>query len=405
MESSTLLLIMLAAGLFAYRLGMRRSVAVVKGDLSSLHSLPKYHGHLTALWALVPAFLLFGVWTAFDEGLITRWVVADLPEPLRNLPPGRLGLVVNDIRNLVHGNIISGEVTPPIQAAADYYTLMLEHSRDLRTWSVLLLAVAGAGYAFSSIRKHKRARNAVEKALLIFMVVCSTIAIVTTIGIVASVLFESIRFFEQVAVADFLFGLSWSPQTALRADQVGSSGSFGAVPLFLGTFLISLVAMLVAAPIGLMSAIYLSEYANRHVRAVAKPLLEILAGIPTVVYGFFAALTVAPMVRDIGTALGLGGGLGKRPGRRPGHGDHDHPLRLVALRRRHQCGAPVPARRLLRPWRHPVGDGTPGDPAGRAARHRRRPAAGGLPGHRRDHDRSDGRRPLGQSDASTRWRR
>ena len=305
MEGSTLLLSLLAAAILAYQLGVRRSVAVVKGDLRSLHSLPRYHGHLTALWALVPAVLLFGVWTAVDEKLIARWVIADLPEQLRNLPPGRLGLVLNDIRNLVHGNIVSGEVTPEIQAAADSYTLLLERSQDLRTWSVLLLGVAGAGYAVSSIRRQKRARNAVEKALLAFMVVCSTIAILTTVGIVASVLFESIRFFDQVPVTDFLFGLSWSPQTALRADQVGSSGSFGAVPLFLGTFLISLVAMLVAAPIGLMSAIYLSEYANRHVRAVAKPLLEILAGIPTVVYGFFAALTVAPLVRDLGTALGL----------------------------------------------------------------------------------------------------
>jgi len=305
MDSSTLLLTLLAAALLAYQLGMRRSVAVVKGDLRTLHSLPKYHGHLTVLWAMVPAALLFAVWTAIDESLIARWVVSELPEPLRNLPPGRLGLVINDIRNLVHGNIVSGEITAQIQAAADSYTLLLDRSRSLRTWSVLSLAVAGTGYAFHSIRREKRARNAVEKALLGFMVVCSTIAILTTVGIVASVIFESLRFFEQVPVVDFLFGLSWSPQTALRADQVGSSGSFGAIPLFLGTFLISLVAMLVAAPIGLMSAIYLSEYANRHVRALAKPLLEILAGIPTVVYGFFAALTVAPLVRDLGTAVGL----------------------------------------------------------------------------------------------------
>jgi phosphate transport system permease protein len=137
------------------------------------------------------------------------------------------------------------------------------------------------------------------------MISCSTIAIFTTIGIVLSVLFEATRFFQSVPFTDFVFGLEWSPQTAIRADQVGSSGSFGAIPLFAGTLLISFIAMLVAVPIGLMSALYLSEYASRKVRAIAKPVLEILAGIPTVVYGFFAALVVAPFVRDLGANIGL----------------------------------------------------------------------------------------------------
>jgi phosphate transport system permease protein len=136
-------------------------------------------------------------------------------------------------------------------------------------------------------------------------VACASIAILTTIGIVLSVLFEAIRFFHAVPISEFLLGLEWSPQTAIRADQVGASGAFGAVPLFAGTLLISAIAMLVAVPIGLMSAIYLSEYAGRKVRAVAKPMLEILAGIPTVVYGFFAALTVAPFIREAGTVFGL----------------------------------------------------------------------------------------------------
>ncbi|MCU0842799.1 MAG: phosphate ABC transporter permease subunit PstC, partial [Thiobacillaceae bacterium] len=133
----------------------------------------------------------------------------------------------------------------------------------------------------------------------------STVAVLTTVGIVLSVLFESIRFFQSVPVTDFLFGLEWSPQTAIRSDQVGSSGAFGAVPLLAGTLLITLIAMVVAVPIGLMSAIFLAEYANEKFRAVAKPMLEILAGIPTVVYGFFAALTVAPFIRDLGGQFGL----------------------------------------------------------------------------------------------------
>jgi phosphate transport system permease protein len=137
------------------------------------------------------------------------------------------------------------------------------------------------------------------------LIACSLIAIFTTVGIVLSVLYESIRFFHMVPISEFLFGLEWSPQMAIRADQVGSSGAFGALPVLAGTLMISTIAMAVAAPIGLMSAIYLSEYASRRIRAVAKPLMEILAGIPTVVYGFFAALTVAPFIRNAGDAVGL----------------------------------------------------------------------------------------------------
>ena len=141
--------------------------------------------------------------------------------------------------------------------------------------------------------------------LLGFLMASSTIAILTTVGIVLSVLFESLRFFQAVPVTEFIFGAEWSPQTAIRADQVGASGAFGAIPLFAGTLLISFIAMLVAVPVGLMSAIYLAEYARPGVRAVVKPLLEVLAGIPTVVYGFFAALTVAPFIRGLGESVGL----------------------------------------------------------------------------------------------------
>jgi phosphate transport system permease protein len=170
---------------------------------------------------------------------------------------------------------------------------------------VLAIAIGAGALTLGHIKKHHRARNAVESAIKVMLIVCSSIAILTTLGIVLSVLFESIRFFQAVPMKDFLFGLEWSPQTAIRSDQVGSSGAFGAVPLFAGTMLISFIALLIAVPIGLMAAIYLSEYAGPKVRASAKPLLEILAGIPTVVYGFFAALIVAPFIRDAGGFLGL----------------------------------------------------------------------------------------------------
>ena len=168
-----------------------------------------------------------------------------------------------------------------------------------------LVALLGLALAWRRIAPRVRARNHVEDAILVFIIASSTVAILTTAGIVLSVLFEAFRFFQSVPLLDFLFGVEWSPQTAIRSDQVGASGAFGMIPLFTGTLLISAVAMLVAVPVGLMSAIYLAEYASRRLRSIAKPLLEILAGIPTVVYGFFAALAVAPAIRDAGNALGL----------------------------------------------------------------------------------------------------
>ena len=159
--------------------------------------------------------------------------------------------------------------------------------------------------AFQTLRPDLRARNALERFLMVVLVICSAVAILTTLGIVLSLLFESLRFFARISPVDFLFGIHWSPQTALRADQVAAEGAFGAIPLFAGTMLISLVAMLVAVPIGLLSAVYMTQYASNRVRQIAKPILEILAGVPTVVYGFFAALQVAPFVRDLGASIGL----------------------------------------------------------------------------------------------------
>ena len=150
-----------------------------------------------------------------------------------------------------------------------------------------------------------RARTYVERFIKGLLILLSVIAVLTTLGIIASLLFESLRFFKEVPFMDFLFGLQWSPHTALRADQVGQSGSFGAIPVFAGTFLIMLVAMAIAGPVGLMIAIYLTEYASGAVKKWVKPAIEILAGVPTVVYGFFALLTFAPFVRGFAESLGF----------------------------------------------------------------------------------------------------
>jgi phosphate transport system permease protein len=307
MQVSTLFFILVFLSLVGFYLGRKRSIAVVRGPsgVKNLHSLPSYHGYLTAIWCGIPALILFALWQAFEPLIITQLIIQDLNQELRNLSEARLNLVVNDIKNIVSGNIVSSNVEPQIQAAADHYRELQTLSRAALTVVVLALIILGGVFALRNISPSHRARNYVEGIIKFFLIVSSTIAIFTTLGIVLSLLFEAIRFFRAVPLAEFLFGLQWSPQMAIRADQVGSSGAFGAIPVFAGTLLISFIAMMVAVPIGLLSAIYLSEYAAPRFRALAKPILEILAGIPTVVYGFFAALTVAPLVRQAGEAMGL----------------------------------------------------------------------------------------------------
>ena len=307
MTPTTVLAALLMLSAAAFYFGRRRAFAIAgeAGGMRHLHSRPTYYGVLTALWCGIPALLMFGIWLGFQDKIITNLVVADLPEAIRNLPGNRLNLVVNDIRNLVTGNIVAGEVDATMQAAAKHYRSLQATSNAALVVVALSLGIVGAVVVRSRISRTMRARNLVEQVIKYILIACSCIAILTTIGIVLSVLYEALRFFQAIPITDFLFGLKWSPQMAIRADQVGSSGAFGAIPVFLGTLLISTIAMLVAVPIGLMSAIYLAEYANRRFRDVAKPLLEILAGIPTVVYGFFAAITVAPFIRNTGSVLGL----------------------------------------------------------------------------------------------------
>ena len=307
MSGTALVIALLALAAVAFHLGRRRAFAVSasSGGTKRLHSLPTWYGSLTALWCALPAVIVLGAWMSFESRIVESLVVADLPAETRTLPPERLNLVVNDVRNLAEGNIVAGEVVPEMRAAADHYLDLRRTSAAAAAVVVLAVAIAGLGLAWRRVSPALRARNQVERIVRIALVASSTVAILTTFGIVLSVLFEAILFFGHVGVADFLFGLDWSPQMAIREDQVGSSGAFGAIPLFAGTLLISFIAMTVAAPIGLFAAIYLAEYATPAFRSVAKPVLEILAGVPTVVYGFFAALVVAPLIRDNGAVIGL----------------------------------------------------------------------------------------------------
>ena len=305
MQTYIVFIALLALTYLGFKMGRARAVTASEGRLSVLHSLPAYHGLFVAIWCGIPSFLLVALWVILEPSIVTGLVVSDLPQNMQNLSEARLNLLLNDIRNIATGNIASGEPEPAIIAAAERYNGLLATSAAAKFVLALCVAIAGIALGRGYLEAHFRARNIVERVAMIFLIIASTIAILTTVGIVLSLLFEAFRFFEKVSPFEFLFGLEWSPQIALREDQVASEGSFGAIPIFAGTALISLIAMVVAVPIGLLTAIYLAEYAHTRFRAVAKPLLEILAGIPTVVYGFFAALTVAPFIRDSGGLLGL----------------------------------------------------------------------------------------------------
>jgi len=307
MQSTTLILILLGLMAIAYQLGRQRATTLPGlSSVRDLHSLPIYHGFYTAIWCGVPALLILAIWSSFQTTIINQLLMGSLPATLTaGLSQAELGLVLNDIRNLAMGNITSGEISRELMTAADRYNHLQQTGLMAQTVMVFLVMMTGSLFGWRHLSPELHARNRVEQLLLILLLISSMIAILCTVGIIFSVLFESVRFFEMIPLTDFIFGLQWSPQIAIRADQVGSSGAFGTIPLFTGTLLISLIAMLVAAPIGLMAAIYLSEYASQRLRTYAKPLLEILAGIPTVVYGFFAALTVAPMIRNSAATFGV----------------------------------------------------------------------------------------------------
>ena len=307
MSATTLLLVALALALASFVYGRTHAfkVANLNGGMKSMHSLPSHYGMMVAMWCALPALAIIIGWKLFEPVIVSGILDDMIPASIVEAGPKSVELYKNDIGNLVDSGKIAGISDATKQAAAQRLASLRQTSSLALMVLALSAAIAGAALALKRIRPDTRARLNVERIVRFFLVSCASLAILTTLGIVLSVLFESIRFFQQVNFIEFVTGTKWSPQTAIRADQVGSSGSFGAVPLFLGTLLISFIAMMVAVPFGLMSAIYLAEYASRRTRNIVKPLLEILAGIPTVVYGFFAALTVAPALRNFGDMLGL----------------------------------------------------------------------------------------------------
>lgn len=307
MSSANLIITLLLLSVLAYYLGQSRALGLARplGGIRHLHSLPLYYGLRSALWCGVPAFALVVLWLVFDDPLVRRLVLAGMPPDALPASAAERSLLVSTIVNIASGALPTEGQSSAVVAAAQRYQELRTIGQRVTAGFAIMLSLGGLFWGVRYISPQLRARQEVEMVFRGALLLSASIAIFTTLGILLSVLFESMRFFSLVPASEFLFGTQWSPQMAIREGQVGGSGAFGAVPLFAGTLLISVIALLIAVPVGLMSAIYLAEYASARVRDIAKPVLEILAGVPTVVYGFFAALTVAPLIRDLGERWGL----------------------------------------------------------------------------------------------------
>ncbi len=311
MSLTAITFVMLGLALIGFLTGRARAAAffpagkITAQQAASVHSRPGQHGWFVALWALVPALLLIGVWGQVSSGVFDAQAIASVPAAERATTQVDIDAFLNEVRGLALGEIDAG-FDPNSEKAAVAWNEARDRYNLLAGVLAVALAVAGGLWAYTRVTPAFRARPRVERFVMSLLVIASTVAILTTVGIVGSLLFESYLFFEKVSFVEFVTGTVWSPQTAMRADQVGSSGAFGAVPLFWGTIFIgAIIAMIVAIPLGLMAAIYLTQYARPQVRTYLKPALEMLAGVPTVVYGYFAALTVAPAVREFALSIGV----------------------------------------------------------------------------------------------------
>lgn len=295
------LLAVLGLGLVGWFAARARARLLYKGR-GSMHSMPGYHGWHMALWVIVPGLIAWAVWSAIMPGLVEGAVLADPAAASLPADPMHRDAVLAEAHTIA-ADPSAVAFDPGAQALVEPFRAAQTRFGLIGAAIVLIAAFAGGAFGYTRVRADFRARTHVERAILGLLLAASLMAILTTFGIVASLLFEAGLFFKDVSPIAFLTGTHWSPASAAGADI---SDNFGAVPLFWGTIYIgAIIAMLVAIPLGLMSAVYLTQYASGTIRKWLKPMLEILAGIPTVVYGYFAALTVAPMIRDFAGAIGM----------------------------------------------------------------------------------------------------
>lgn len=321
----------LALGPVAWVAGWQRAIRVVDGETRKLHSRPGYAGAYVLLWTVLPALSLAILWAPAERIAVRGVVVSGLPAEVLALPATNRALVVSTITTIANGlpHLTGAELAAiragtadvkdllgnkgiPLAASPERYVVesalrsleLRSASRLLATIVSLSVALATAAFALWRIGPALRARNIVEHMLRLGLVAASTVAILTTIGIILSMLFETLHFLRMVPASDFFFGLVWDPRFS-APGRSGSEGQFGILPLLWGTLYISMVALVVAVPVGLFAAIYMAEYASQRLRATSKPLLEVLSGIPTIVYGFFALISFGPFLRDVGAQFGL----------------------------------------------------------------------------------------------------
>ena len=305
MSPITLILIAIGLGLAGWLAGRAKAWSFQSTEPGVRPvSRPIYHAWYVALWVVLPVLAFVILWSVIAPQLVTQTVLAS--PAAAELPTFGFerDAFLGEARAVAQGNapgVFNDEAEPliaPFREALSRYNI-------IGIVVTVLIAVGGGGLAFLRLRPDFRARTRVERSIMGILLLASLVAILTTFGIFASLVFETIRFFGMVSPIDFLFGTKWGPDTMVSPDAVDPS-RYGAVPLFWGTIFIgAIIAMIVAIPLGLMSAIYLTQYADPRVRTWVKPLLEILAGVPTVVYGYFAALTIAPAIRDAAVAIGI----------------------------------------------------------------------------------------------------
>ena len=332
MSVGILTAIVLGLALLGFFLGRRRALTLVDGDGRKLHSRPSYYGQSVLLFVLVPALLVMAGWLFVQPILIEGRVSAEIPEAA--IPEGGArSLVMSDVRRIAGafdtleasgdltaadlaamradtgrvrarlaeaGVALGSDVSADVFAAAEHYRAARATGALGMAVAVLLVALGFFGWAYARIAPDQRARNTTESFIMALLIGASLVAILTTVGIVLSLLFESLQFFRMYPAWEFFTSTTWNP-------QFRGGSTLGILPLLWGTLYVSLVALVVAVPIGLMIAIYLADYASKRVRSLAKPAIEVLAGIPTIVYGLFALITVGPILRDwVARPMGLG---------------------------------------------------------------------------------------------------
>lgn len=297
--------VLLALIAIAYQIGLSKSrkLAGQGNNSAMLHSRPGYYGALVALWCGLPAFLILMAWNIVEPSLLEQVVIKHLPhDVLTHLDQASLSVVIDRVQALASGFGVSDQPAAYELAAAEQLAKFSTIGTFAKLAVVISVALAGLVWAKKRISQNFRARNQVEKIINIGLALCSGVAILTTLGIVMSMFGEAMRFFSFVSPLDFFFGTEWDPGFSTSGH---AEGSYGLLPLLWGTLMVSGIALLVAVPLGLMVAIYLAEYASPRFRAWAKPTIEVLAGIPTIVYGVFALMILGPFLKSLGALVGI----------------------------------------------------------------------------------------------------